>query len=427
MSTSSECRVPSTKCQVLVFLLLFASTCLAQGAPHFRVGIYADARYINSDKQVSWLDGGLGKLRYGGEDADRANLFRLSQLSFLLNADITESLSAKVQLNVDAEPDRGVDRRRLDVIEAFASFHPFLSTHTRMKLKGGIFFPPISLENTDIAWTSPYTITSSALNSWIGEEVRSTGGEFNFIWSGMQNELTLTAAAFGFNDPTGSLLGWRGWALQDRQTGYKDKLPLPPLYSIGPGGTVFPRQPLWVEPFREVDNRVGYYGGVAFNNSGWLDARSLYFDNRGDPKVFDGKQYAWHTRFGNAGVHLSFPHQFEILAQYLRGRSQMGFRNQIDFDFYASYILGSIQFGKNRFSVRYDDFWTRNNDSYYYQDDNDEDGSAWTAAYALSLNNHFRLMFEFLNSDSTRPNREELDVPDHFVERQAQVSFRVHF
>ena len=44
-------------------------------------------------------------------------------------------------------------------------------------VKAGAFFPTISLENDDLGWTSPYTLTPSAINSWIGEELRTIGSE----------------------------------------------------------------------------------------------------------------------------------------------------------------------------------------------------------------------------------------------------------
>ena len=44
-------------------------------------------------------------------------------------------------------------------------------------MKTGAFFPTISLENDDLGWTSPYTLTPSAINSWIGDELRTIGSE----------------------------------------------------------------------------------------------------------------------------------------------------------------------------------------------------------------------------------------------------------
>jgi hypothetical protein len=390
----------------------------------FKLGVLLDGRYILTDLPVSWLDEGLGKLRYGGENNDRRNLFRLAQASVLLNASFTDSLSAKVQVNVDSEPERSLQRRPVDIIEAYLSYHPLLSTHTRVRVRGGIFFPPISLENTGPAWTSPYTITSSAINSWIGEEVRPTGGEFTFVWSGTQNEFAVTGAIFANNDPTGSLLAWRGWAMHDRQTGYADKLPLADIPAIGYSYSLFPEQPYWTQPFREVDGRPGYYAGAAWNNAKSVDLRALYYDNRGNPTSFDGKQYGWHTKFTNAGVHLTLPARFEILAQYMRGGTEMGYYEAVHNDFYASYILVTSAFGNSRMSVRYDHFSVEDIDANTIEDNNDEHGWAWTADYLYNFNEHYRLAFELLEVDSTRPIRTALGLPPHTVETQFQTSFR---
>ena len=44
--------------------------------------------------------------------------------------------------------------------------------------------------------------------------------------------------------------------------------------------------------------------GASVSRSGIVEARALHYDNRGDQTVFDGKQYAWLTRFDSYGVRL---------------------------------------------------------------------------------------------------------------------------
>ena len=91
----------------------------------------------------------------------------------------------------------------------------------------------VSLENDGVAWSPTRTLTASALNSWIGEEVRVTGLEASLELFLPTADLALTGAVFGGNDPCGSLLAWRGWAVGDRQTGRTDRLPLAPLPVFG--------------------------------------------------------------------------------------------------------------------------------------------------------------------------------------------------
>src|SRR5262249_60757069 len=77
-------------------------------------------------------------------------------------------------------------------------------------VKAGAFFPTISLENDDIGWTSPYTLTPSAINTWIGEELRTIGGEGNLRWRTPDlRTITFTASLFRGNDPARRLMARR--------------------------------------------------------------------------------------------------------------------------------------------------------------------------------------------------------------------------
>ena len=355
-------------------LLLPTSAALAQDeeeeffeeeAPLVDVSTVLDFRYIYTDTTTGWLDRGLGKTRYGGEDGESRNLFRVPTASFVLDLNPASTFSAHVQLNIDAEPEFpggrfGWDRLRL--IEAFATWSPTLNEAgtAEIRVKGGFFFPHISLEHIGEAWSTVYSITPSALNAWVGEELRSTGVETTFAHLGLENEFSIGGAAFWVNDPTGSLLAWRGFAAHDRQTGWRDRVPLAPLPSIqprtptalppmpmpmdpmypeydpeypdgmppqppsGPDGS-FPNQAPWVEPFLEIDDRVGYYINGAWQNYQWFEVNALYYDNRGNPTVRnDEGQYAWDTRFTNIGAVAFLPGEIEILGaahdrQHLHG------------------------------------------------------------------------------------------------------------
>ena len=167
--------------RLVVALVLLVPAPAVADDPTIKVGGLLDVRYARTDDTRSWLDGGLGKLRYGAGVNGRANLVRLSQVSLLLDAELTPVLTAHVQLNADAEPDEAGLRSRADLVEAFVLYRPELSEKVRLRLRGGAFFPPISLEHEGPAWTSAYTITGSAANSWIGEEVRTVGAEQAFL------------------------------------------------------------------------------------------------------------------------------------------------------------------------------------------------------------------------------------------------------
>jgi len=402
--------------------LLFANLALAQDhLPQFHFKMLLDGRFIVTGKEQSWLDGSFGKGRYGGDGNDSSSLVRLAQSSVLLSTSLTDAFSARAQINIDAEPDRKLDRYRIDIIEAIASYRFTLTPSTRLRFRGGIFIPPVSLENTDPGWTSPYSITASSLNSWIGEEVRTTGLESSFSWTGIGNEIVLRGAVFWQNDPAGTLLAWRGWALQDRQTGFNDRLPLPPISALTPEG-LFPRQPLFVEPFREVDNSPGFYSGVDWTRRG-LELSALYYDNRADPTQFDGVQYGWNTNFVTAGTHINLPSNFELIGQYLKGNSVMGFHNMVDIDFYAWYLLATMEQNRHRFTIRFDKFGVDDRDTYQLQDNNNEDGYAFVADWILKIRENHRFAVEYLHIKSDRPARSQSKLSDNAF----QASYRILF
>ena len=367
----------------------------------------------------------MGKMRYGALEGDRSELVRLSQASLLIQASLSEILSAKLQLNADAEPDQFDYHNSVDLIEGYISYRPVLSSFVRLRMRAGVFFPPVSMENTGPAWTSPYTITTSAINSWIGEEVRPTGGEFSVVLSPESQEIAFTAAAFGNNDPAGTLLAWRGWALHDRQSGYSDRLPLAPIPAIQPDG-LFARQAPWVRPFREIDGRLGYYAGADWSHR-LFELRALRYDNRGIPTAFDGTQYAWYTEFTNIGLSLHLPAGFEAIGQWMDGDSEMGPPGALNIAFDSAYVLVTAAFGSHRISLRYDSFRVQDHDRWRMLDNNNEDGSAWTAAYLIQTGDHVRLGFELLRVESDRPARVSLGLPVRQEELEFQAGARIQF
>lgn len=318
----------------------------------FTAGVLVDLRFAYTDRIQSFLDGGLGKVRYGGdEDGDRRALARLAQLSFLADAQFTPKLGAHLHLNVDAEPDRGSLGDRLDLIEAFLRYHFAVAAEKELRGRVGLFFPPLSLENVGPAWTPVYTITPSVINSWVGEEVRAGGAEVTFAHVGLENEISVSGSVLGWNDPSGSLLAFRGWAARDRQTGFHDRIPLAPLPAIRPGG-VFQTQAGWTAPITEIDHRAGYYAAGSWERYQRLTVNGIYYDNRANPMAFDSGQYGWHTKFYDAGLDYSFgigAQGPELLFQFLSGNTWMGNvapgLPKVRVDFRSAYVLFTVPLG----------------------------------------------------------------------------------
>jgi hypothetical protein len=394
--------------------------------PKLTFGGLLDARAISTDTTQSWLDGGLGKTRYGGVEGRRATLFRLSGASLLLNVATSEILSASVQVNIDAQPDSRSERQHVDLVTAFVSYRPELSPHLRLRVRAGILIPPVSLENDGPAWTATRTITPSAANSWIGEEVRTTGVETALAWSGTRDDISVFGSGFGGNDAAGTLLAWRGWALHDRLAGFDDQLPLAPLPAIQPGGAV--AQAPWVQPFTEIDGRVGYYAGGAWKRAGRLTVSGIYYDNRGTETTFDGFQYAWNTHFANVGASIELPWKIEILGQHMWGRARearYGGDVAVDAPFRTTYGMVSLPVGTTRLSVRYDTFWVGSQGSVL--ESTADRGTAWTGAFLVKVGGAHRLALEVLRVKSDRPDRALLGLPTHAAELEAQASFQFHF
>jgi hypothetical protein len=411
--------------------LAAAPAARAEDLQRLRLGGVLDLRAARTDESAGWLDGGLNKTRYGAEDGRARTVARVAQVGLLLSADASHSLGARVHLEGDAEPGGRSRRGLVDVAEAFVTYHPDLSATLRLRVRAGLLVPPASLEHVGPLWSPAYTITPSAANSWIGEEVRAGGLEARLGIAKDEHEAYAFGAVFGWNDPAGALLAWRGFALHDRQTGALDRLPLAPLPSIGPQGVPFDLQPVWSEPVREVDRRPGFYGGVTWAWAGRLRVRALHYDTRAEPTAFRAQQYGWAMRFTSAGAALELPGGLELVGQHLFGGSVMGRlpdgAGAVDFAPRASFGLASLRRGGHRLTVRYDRFVVEDRGPLVAEDDNGEEGSAWTAVCLVTLASHVRLAAEVVSVDSTRANRVRLGLPAREKELALQASLRLEF
>ena len=103
------------------------------------------------------------------------------------------------------------------------------SSGVAFSARAGLMWPPVSLEHEGADWHVRDFITPSAINSWIGEEVKPLAAEGTFGASLGQHKLRATAALIAANDTAGTLLTFRGWALHDRTTLAFRSQPLPPL------------------------------------------------------------------------------------------------------------------------------------------------------------------------------------------------------
>lgn len=318
------------------------------GDAAFRLSGLLDVRYARTSQQRSWLEGGAGKLRYGGADLDGngggdrgAHVAAVPQASLVLDAEAHPGANVHIQLNLDADTASG--QASLGVIEAFGELDRRLGEDSA-RLRLGAFIPPISLEHPGPAWSTRHTLTPSAIGSWIGEDVRAFGAEGTWERRLGDHSAAVKAAVFGGGDQTATVLLTRGWALHDWQAPLDAALPLPN------GNTA--------APFRELDGRPGWYGrlGAAFAKD-LLRIEGGYWDNNGDPDARSSRgattRAVWSTQFKDVGARLKAG-RFTVMGHYLLGRT-----SSIAFDrryFHAWYGLASARLGPWLLSGRYDDF-----------------------------------------------------------------------
>ena len=121
-----------------------------------------EARLALTSKTPSWEDGGLGKVRWGSSDG-KAGIIARPEAALVVQPRFGFDWSGFVHLQATSQ-----QRPAVDVVEAYLAYSTSPASRFEVHAKGGVFFPQISLENTGLAWTSPYTITSSAINTWLG-------------------------------------------------------------------------------------------------------------------------------------------------------------------------------------------------------------------------------------------------------------------
>src|SRR3954451_15527344 len=185
--------------------------------------VTGDLRLVAVDGERSWVEGGLGKLR-SGSSGDLRVRPQLGNATIVWQPQFAWSLSAVIVGSL-----QGGQRTDAGLSQAYLSFRPLRGSNTAFSARAGLMWPPVSLENEGADWHVRDSITPSAINSWIGEEVRPAALEGTIAATLGQHKLRFTAAAMAANDTSGTLLTFRGWALHDRTTLAFRRQPLPPL------------------------------------------------------------------------------------------------------------------------------------------------------------------------------------------------------
>lgn len=368
-----------------------------------------DLRAVAADGERSYLNGGLGDLRFdSGHDGLRLGYLRLG---------FTDDFAQIVHLSVQAYAWGDHDRSPIDLTEAALEIRPFPTTLWRSRWRIGAFYPPVSLENRMEGWRSPYSLSPSALNSWIGEELRTLGVEYDLDWLGHQAgypwEFGATLGAYSWNETAGALLALRGWAIDDRQSTLFGR--------IGrPGAFVDLR-----EFYRYPGQRVGYYtGATAKYRDQWV-LQGLHYDNRSDPSNYAATldQYAWHTTFDSVGARWTPARDWTLISQWLGG-STCTDEAPFCWHFHAAFLLASWQQGANRYTARADWFAVHQLEETDEGFLNGNSGEAVTVAYEREFGDSWSVVLEGLQIHSRLLARATLGVPVVATEREVQLALR---
>jgi hypothetical protein len=383
----------------------------------------ADLRLVAVDGEKSWVDGGFGKLRSGG-DGDLRVRPQLGNASLLWKPQLTWSLGAVVVGSL-----QGGQRTEAGLSQAYLTYRPMRGSKLAFSARAGLMWPPISLEHDGADWHVRDSITPSAINSWIGEEVRPAAAEATLAAGLGGHKLRATAALMAGNDTSGTLLTFRGWALHDRTTLAFRRQPLPTL-----SPEIAAIQAPFTHPLADLRHgfahRPGYYAKLAWQPPIPVRIELFRYDNRANPEVVnEDPEWGWRTRFDHAALVADLGGGAELKAQALQGRTQMGYRQPerrwIDNRFRAAFVMLTRPFGKVGVAVRADAFDTRNRGSVW---DGEYDEHGWSAMIAAKREwGRVTGLVELLHVSSHSGARENVDEKPRQHQTQLQAELRMHW
>lgn len=363
-----------------------------------------EVRVADHGKVPSWRDRGAGKARYGGRRTsrgfDRVVRLEVAQLALELGGTLPLDIIPRVQINWDSDLEGDGDWPLL--IEAYLR-RQWGDWDGGWGIQAGVMNIPFSLEHEGPAWTPLYTLTPSALNTWLWEEIRSVGLEADW-WRLLPRGFRVGfLAGTGFGpDQLGRLLALRGWVLSDFLSGLNSELPLLDV----PGESV--------SVFDEMDHRPLVYGwATVAEPGGRAELKAGYFDHLGN----QDRAGVWETRFGTVGAVLHPIGRVDLVVQYLTGEA---LRPGNDSRFDTVYALVSVHHRGHRISIRYDDFQIDDLDG---PPSTEEDGNAITIAYLFELGLHHRFGVEYMWIDSNRAR----SFPGDPADDGWQLSYRFRY
>jgi hypothetical protein len=210
------------------------------------------------------------------------------------------------------------------------------------------------------------------------------------------------------------MMALHGFAFDDRQTTL--------FGSIGErGSSVVPDREL----FHEIDNRPGFYVG---GQARYLDRavlNVLHYDNRADPTAYNAKidDFAWETCFDAAALRVETAGDWTLLVQWLAGDTYIAPNNfWIEWEFRSRSAMVARTMGRHALTARYETFEVETG---AWSEPGNEEGHAWTVAYAFDAGNNWRFMLEWLRVRSDVKARPVyLGEPALATETKVELSVR---
>lgn len=381
------------------------------------------AHVVSSDaSSASYLKGDYGKFRF-----DDGLGFSLGQLGLKSQLSFDNNWSATIVANAFSEE----GHLEAGITEAYARYKGVPNASGwRWGAKVGLFYPEISLEHIATAWSNPYTLTSSALNNWVGEELRSLGGSLSIEKQGKfrrsDHDFSFSFSAFQNNDPAGAMLAWHGWTIGSRQTLTQERLVIPYFPALSADLSFQARHS---DPFLELDDRWGIHLHGNWRHKKGAKLTAGFYDNHAREGIVKQGHYTWTTRFSHLGGKYKIAKNIELIGQYLGGNTYMTSPtgvNVVNNDFSTGYVLLRYLIGSSQIAARAELFDVDDKDS-LPGDNNNENGKALTLSYRHQLSRQSFIYGEYNWVSSSRAARMYAWQPEPLIERQYQLGYRFYF
>ena len=350
--------------------LILCTIAASASAQSFQFHGFVTLREIYVKAPPSWSTGGFGRFDVGAASAGDHRWINTE--SAQLGADWAPWSWLLIHADgVGRREPSGTIGDRLGLLQAFVDLH---SEHLR--LRAGSFWLPTSRENVEPLWTSPYTITFSALNTWIGEEVRPIGADLQFS---PNFYIVLGGTAFRGNDTMGTELAARGWTFGNRLTAYHEEIAAVPdtTRPIGP----------------EIDHRIGDSERIRLQLPERAMIQFARVDNRSQLLIGRPPDVPWRTRFNVVSADAGASSPTTVAAEWAYGTTTVAFPGgTFGEKFDTAYLLLSHKMGTDRWTARVERFKIGG-----------EHGHAYTIAWLRETSPHVRSGVEYVRAKGNQP------------------------